>query len=226
MKVLLSVVAAFAMVPMAANAQVRVLDFEGIGDGAAVGNHYSGGAGKNHGVTFFGNALALEQVGYQSTDPCHGSSGFPTAPSGCGALFYYQNQLGGGAGMNLTAGFTRGFSLFYYPLYRTGNDVSLTVHSGANGGGTALATLALPQPAFGSSMVWQAIGVTFAGTAQSISFMNAGSTLIFDNVTFGNETPGLPEVETPVQVVPEPASMLLLGVGMGAIGVAVRRRTR
>jgi hypothetical protein len=220
-------VVAVALLPVFAGAQVRVLDFEGIGDFNAIGNHYNGGAGANHGVTFFGNALALVQVGYLVTDPCQGSAGFPKAPSGCGALFYYQNQVGGGAGMNMASGFTNGFSLFYYPLTPTTNSASFTVYSGLNGSGTALATLALPQPAFGSPpQPWLPMGVTFSGTAYSVGFMNAGSSLIFDNVTFGSDTPELPEVEAPVQVVPEPASVALFGAGLGVVGFAARRRRK
>lgn len=226
MKMRLGVVAAFVLLPVSAGAQVKMLDFEGIGDFAAIGNHYNGGAGGNQGVTFFGNAVALERVGYLTTDPCQGSAGFSPPPSGCGVLFYYQNQVGGGAGINMAAGFNNGFSLFYFPHFLTTNAASFSVHSGLNAGGSVLATLALPQPSFPAPLVWQPVGVTFSGTAYSVSFMNAGGSLVFDNVTFGDDSPGLPEVEAPVQVVPEPESVMLLAMGLGVVGVAARRRKR
>lgn len=38
-------------------ANTVVLDFEGVGNNAAIGNYYNGGAGGNLGVTFSSNAL-------------------------------------------------------------------------------------------------------------------------------------------------------------------------
>ena len=101
--------AVVVLCPFVARAQVTVLDFEGIGDWNSVGNYYNGGAGGNQGVTFFGNAIALEQAGFYVTDPCHGSGFLSTPPSGCGALFYYTGQTGRNAGLNVASGFTSGF---------------------------------------------------------------------------------------------------------------------
>src|SRR6185503_20149861 len=102
MRKMLGVVAVVLMFPVPGSAQVRMLDFEGIGDFVPIGGFYSG-------VTFFGNAQSLQSA--QVSNPaCNGSSGFAFSPSGCGALFYYTGQTGSNAGMSLASAFTGGFS--------------------------------------------------------------------------------------------------------------------
>src|SRR2546423_13071392 len=77
--------AVVVLCPFVARAQVTVLDFEGIGDWNSVGNYYNGGAGGNQGVTFLGNAIALEQAGLFVTPPCPRRGLPPTPPPGGGA---------------------------------------------------------------------------------------------------------------------------------------------
>jgi len=137
MRTILTGVAAAAVFAFSANAQV--LTFDGIATGGSqtpVGDFYDGGSGSanNFGITFFANALALNSA----AGNCGGSGNFARQPSGCGALFFL---TGGSIGMNRTAGFTTGFSLFYSAVSQP---ASLQVRSGLNGTGSVLAALLLP----------------------------------------------------------------------------------
>jgi len=213
-------VAAAAVFAFSANAQV--LTFEGIAVGpaqTAIGNYYNGtgGAANNFGITFFGNALALNSTAFG----CGGSGNFAQQPSGCGVLFFL---TGGSTGMNRTAGFTTGFSLFYSAVNNAG---SLQVWSGLNGTGSILASLALPvTPSAGGAACggtafcpFVAAGVGFAGMAQSIVFAGVADQIAFDNVTFGAVTPG--------GVIPEPSTYALMATGLvGLFGAARRRRSQ
>lgn len=211
-KILASLVLATCI---AGTANAQVLDFEGIGNTASIGNFYNGGSGTNYGIEFFGNALGIQS----SVNGCRGTGNFAQQPSGCGVLFFLTSNA---TGMNRAAGFTTGFSLFYSAANNPG---SLAVWSGLNGTGSLLASLALPATGNGSALPgcsgtnfcpFTAAGVAFSGTAQSIVFAGVANQIAFDDVTFGSITPGT--------VVPEPSTYALMVTGLAGLGFAARRR--
>ncbi len=109
--------------------------------------------------------------------------------------------------MNVAAGFTTGFSFNHANINDAG---SVSVYSGLSGTGTLLATLAIPITTTGPGCEttydagfcpFVADGISFSGTAESVSFAGVENQIVFDDVTFGSSTPG---------GVPEPAALTLL----------------
>ncbi len=211
-----------------ARADTIVLKFEGINPGpygssteTPIGNFYNGGGGpsNNFGITFSSNALALclNSLTVVCSNTSRGGLGDPTSQEG--GLFFLS---GGSTFMDDPAGFTTGFSLFYVAVSQPG---SLSVYSGLDGTGTLLATLALPTNA-GSCPGYDAgfcpfspVGVSFAGTAESIEFAGVGNQIVFDDVTFGSVIPNPPSV-------PEPSTILMVATGLGAAVTQLRRKLR
>lgn len=214
---------------LATPVEAQVLDFENINATypsgyAYVQGFYNGGtssvgtSGVNHGIEFSSNAQAicLNTPGVTCSNTSRGGVGDPDSQKG--GLFFLS---GGATFMNRTAGFQNGFSFFYSAINSGG---SFSVWSGLNGTGLLLASLVLPTtqsgpcPGYNAGFCpFVAAGVAFAGLATSVTFAGVANQIVFDDVTFGSSTPG--------SVVPEPATVFLLGTGLMGLGfVAWRRR--
>lgn len=202
-------------------AQVDVLNFAGLNGQQyeAVENYYNGGTGSlgsgpgtNYGITFSSNGIVCDGYPDCNSDQIPGGVG-------ANALFF---QSGSSAVMDVTAGFTNGFSFYYSAPIYTG---VVDVWSGLDATGTLLATINLAlTPEKGGTCVsdycpYQAIGVSFDGTAESVSFAGTENYIAFADITIGSpDAGGAP--------MPEPSSVMLLGVGLaGLTGYRMRRRT-
>ena len=202
-------VAAALAVTLPAFADVVYLDFEGIGDFNPVGDYYNGGGGTNYGVSFSQATLALVDA------DAGGSGNFANEPSADTIMFFLDAN---NAVLNVAAGFQTGFSFFY----TSSTAATVTVYDGLNKTGNVLGTLDLAAQGFdncggdptGSFCNWTAVGVAFDGTAKSIDFGGTANQTGFDNITFGSDTP----------VVPEPSTYALMALGLAGIGFAARRR--
>ncbi len=220
-----------ATISSSALAAPIVLNFEGINSTypatsyASIEGFYDGGtssagtSGTNYGITFSSNALAicLNTPGVFCSNASRGGQGDPNSQEG--ALFFLS---GSNTFMDDPAGFTTGFSLFYTAINNPG---SLEVYSGLDGTGTLLASLSLPTTSSNCPTTYGAnycpfvpVGVSFAGTGESISFAGVADQIAFDDVTFGSVTPGPQPSSTP-----EPSSLIMILTGAGA-GVGQFRR--
>ena len=196
-----------------------VLDFEGLGNLDAIAQYYNGGLsangfgpGTNFGIYFGGTTLSI-------IDADNGGSGnFANEPSPNTVMFFLE---GGGATMNVTAGFTTGFSFFY-----TSSAPGIVfVYDGLDGTGNLLASApfpAVPLGTIGGDPTgffdnWVPFGVGFSGTAKSVTFSGVENQCGFDDVTFGSIDPGPSEV---------PISNWALFIGLGLIIVAAVVRFR
>ena len=225
-KFLKTAVAAAAFILTAGSASAAiVLDFEGVNATypsgfANVGDFYNGGtssdgtSGTDYGIEFTSNALAicLNTPGVVCSNTSRGG----LAPgSELGALFWLE---GPETYMNVAAGFDTGFS-FYYAAPNTPG--AIRVYDGLNGTGNLLATLDLGLTPATCSGEYNALycpfaasGIGFAGIAKSVSFAGTANYIVFDDVTFGSITPG----------VPEPTTYALFGIGRAALALAKRKR--
>lgn len=226
-KFLKTAVAAAAFILTAGSASAAVvLDFEGVNATypsgfANVGDFYNGGtssdgtSGTDYGIEFTSNALAicLNTPGVYCSNTSRG--GFAPG-SELGALFWLD---GPETYMNVAAGFDTGFS-FYYAAPNTPG--AIRVYDGLNGTGNLLATLDLGLTPATCGSEYSALycpfvasGIGFAGIAKSVSFAGTANYIVFDDVTFGSITPG----------VPEPTTYALFGLGLAGLAYARRRRT-
>jgi len=210
------VVAGFAA---KASADVVVLTFEGLGDFEPVLEFYNGGLGgfgsgpgPDFDISFSSNSLALIDA------DAGGSGNFGHEPSPSTILFFLS---GGASTMNVPGGFDTGFSFFYSAINVPG---VVNVWDGLDGTGTLLASLDLPvTPSDGGDPTgafspFFPIGVAFDGIAKSVDFGGTVNQIGFDNITLGASSPG------GGPTIPEPASMLLFGLGTVGAGLVRRRK--
>ena len=214
MKLFRSVLAVtFLAFAVPASADVIVLDFEGIANQTVVGNFYNGGAGTNYGVEFSPATLALMDA------DAGGGGNFANEPSPDTIMFFLDAN---NAILNFASGFDTGFSFFY----SSSTTATVTVYDAVGATGNILGTLSLDAQGFnqcvgdptGGFCNWSPVGVAFAGTARSIDFGGTANQTGFDDITFGSVNPGEEVTE-----VPEPATLLTLGMGLAAV---VRRRLK
>jgi hypothetical protein len=189
--------------PASATSGTR-LYFDSLKDLHQVGDTYS-----KFGITFSSNALAV-------TSSLKGGIGnFTGNPSGRNVMGF---QSGSKVTMNVAQGFTNGISFYYSAVQQPG---VVTVWSGTNGTGKVLATITLSKNnAAGCQSgslfcVWTAVGLSFSGTAESVTFGGTAGQIGFDRVTVGSPTPS---------AVPESSSALLVGLGLVALSCAGRLR--
>ena len=216
--------AALAAVIAPASAAVVSLDFEGINNTYPSGyanilEFYNGGTssdgttGTNYGISFGDNALAI-CLNSLSVSCSNTSRGGLAPGSEKGALFFLSGDQ---TFMNVAAGFDTGFSFNYVSLTYAG---AVNVFDGANGTGTILATLNLTPnagscPGYGAGFCpFSPKGVSFLGVAHSIGFAGVANQIVFDDVTFGSITPGVPEPET----------YALMLAGLATVAAITRRR--
>lgn len=199
-----------------AQANVIVLDFEGVGDQANINDFYNGGtdsmgnSGTDYGIGFGSNTLGIIDA------DAGGTGNFANEPSADTVMFF----LTGTAVLNYSAGFDTGFSFFY----SSSTVASVFVYDGLDATGNLLATLDLSAQGFdncsgdpnGQFCNWSPVGASFAGTAYSIDFGGTVNQIGYDDITFGSATAGGGDDDpTPA---PAPAGLALLGLGLALIG--------
>ena len=201
--------AALSVMAQQASANVITLTFEGLQNLEPIDNYYDGGfggsgsgPGPSYGITFGSQSLAI------ISNSAGGTGNFTNAPSPHTVAFFLS---GPGDVMNVSGGFTTGFSFFYAD--QVGFTGSVSVYSGPSGTGTLLASLSLPSTPDPYN-VWEPVGVAFGGTADLVVFSGAANYIGFDNITLGSSTP----------TVPEPYSLALLGTGLLGLGLVRARR--
>ena len=214
-----AVAAASVIAAGSASAAEVVLDFEGIANGAAVGDYYNGavGGGTNYGVSFSPATLASIDCDVPGVDPSN-CGNFANEPSPSTIMFF---TAANNAILTVAAGFMNRFSFFYSSAVAA----NITVWDGLDGTGNLLATIAITAQAFdscsgdpnGAFCNWTNAGAMFHGVARSINFGGAANQTGFDNITFGVGTPGSGGV-------PEPMSLALVGAAL--LGLAASRRNK
>lgn len=199
--------------PIAANANIIVLDFEGIADQAAVGDFYNGGGGTNHGIEFSPDTLAAVD------EDAGGNGNFANEPSADTVMFFLASNT---AILNFANGFNTGFSFFY----SSSTDASVDVYDGVNATGNLLGSLNLVAQfsdtcsgdPTGSFCNWDPAGISFMGNAKSIGFGGTANFTGFDDITFGSTIPGGPR-----NTVPAPGTLALFSLALGLLRLRYRR---
>lgn len=214
---LVLIVASLLGAGISARANVVTLTFTGLHDKEPIDNYYNGGLGglgsgpgTNYGIVFTSNSLAIISV-------LNGGTGnfSDVPPPATDTIAFFLNGVGDT--MDVAAGFTTGFSFFYSAA--AGSPGAVDVYSGPNGTGTNLAHLALaPNSSFCGVepySCWSEVGVSFAGSAESVVFSGAADFIGFADITLGSSH---------VTTSPEPGTLLMLGSGVLGLAGAVRRK--
>jgi len=213
--ILLAATAGAAIAATQAHADTISLNFDSLQEDELVNDYYNGGYGSlgsgpgpNYGISFE-NALVLNET-------VDNEGELITAPNSITFLG------GGGALMNVAAGFTDGFSFDYSSPYDGGE---VDVYSGLNGTGTLLATLDLPTtPAYNNGDPGcnghaycpdVPFGVSFSGVAESVNFSGTANYIVYDDITLGSATPI-------TSAAPEPSEWALMIAGVALAGGALR----
>jgi hypothetical protein len=192
---------------------VDLLNFNYLRNGQQVATFYDGGSGNpnipNYGVIFSSNFYGLRSE-FQG-----GAGAFSPDPTSTPVIFIMgaTGSLVTGT-MNAMNGFSSGINFFYTAAFQE----TATIWSGANGSGTVLATITLSPNDGNCTGVgycnWTDVGLSFSGTAQSVTFSGPANGIGLSDITLGQST----------TAVPEPSSIYLLATGIAGIcGQGLRR---
>lgn len=195
---------------------VDLLNFNYLKNGQQVATFYDGGSGNpnipNYGVTFSSNFYGLRSE-FQG-----GAGAFSPDPTSTPVIFILgtTGSLVTGS-MNAANGFSSGINFFYTAAFQE----TATVWSGANGTGTVLDTITLSANDVNCTGVgycnWTDVGLSFSGTAHSVTFSGPANGIGISDITLGQST----------SAVPEPSSIYLLATGIAGIcGQGIRRFLR
>jgi len=172
------------------------IDFEDAPSFASIADHYAA-----QGVSFGGGALGLQN---DDLGPY-----FSNAPSPIGVMFTVDTD----SAMNVAQGFSGLFAFSYASTAAASGAVS--IWSGLNGTGDLLASFDLLGNSAGcTSPGWcsfDALSGSLSRVAYSMTF-GGDPTIAFDNIA--------------LNTVPEPASLLLVSLGLAGLTAQARRRRK